>query len=532
MKKYACALALTALLHAHSAPSQAPRINPEAQATAIDGQLAAMAALLEQHPDVAGLGQMAGLLASISRVKDSVKQAAAALVVEAIPLQKSGNSGEARRRLSHAVALLLNRDWTDTQEFAASLVLRADLCVTDPALPFLLQLSQSYPARYQPAGSMQIRLSITAAAPRVAIDVVIPSGGAARPLATMAVPSRDLIDEPLRLAVSLASVPAGSWLLMAELMDGETVVARVASPLALVQNLQWRRRLIEQGLLQIKGFDSVKATIRYPFGLADGLNARKREVASFDFPAQVLRSEQLMADLKRGRDSLTHAKGDSRRNYWFATAGEIMPYRLYVPVSWDGKRHLPLIVALHGGNLDENNMLDRGDGIVGKLAEQYGFIVAAPLGYRVNGGYGVGLSETDVLNVMELVAAEYQVDRNRIYLMGNSMGAGGTWTLASKYGEKFAGLAPCASSMNITTLSFEKFRNMPVLACVGSLDTQARKDTAQFGVAQVKKLSGTAEYLEVQGGTHGTGIQLAMPQIFEFFANHQKSAAGSASLTP
>jgi predicted peptidase len=256
--------------------------------------------------------------------------------------------------------------------------------------------------------------------------------------------------------------------------------------------------------------------------LAAGLNARSREVASFDFAGQVTRSEKLLEDLAAGKDSLTRQRGDARRNYWFAEAHEIMPYRVYAPKSWDGKQALPMVVALHGGNLDENNMLDRGDGVLGKLAEQYGFVVASPLGYRVNGGYTTGLSEQDVVNVMELVAAEYRVDRSRIYLMGNSMGGGGTWSLAAKYGERFAGLAPCASSMNITQLSFEKFKNMPVLACVGSLDTQTRKDTAMFGIAEVNKLSAHAEYLEVPGGTHGTGVQLAMPQIFKFFSIYHR----------
>jgi predicted peptidase len=133
------------------------------------------------------------------------------------------------------------------------------------------------------------------------------------------------------------------------------------------------------------------------------------------------------------------------------------------------------------------------------------------------------LGDMDVMHVMESVAAEYGVDRSRIYMIGNSAGAGRTWTLASQYGEKLAGLAPCASGASLKNMSFEKLKNMPVLACVGELDTDNRKEVARFGIAKVKEISAHAEYVEVPGGTHGTAIQIAMPQIFEFF-NHYTRA--------
>jgi poly(3-hydroxybutyrate) depolymerase len=48
------------------------------------------------------------------------------------------------------------------------------------------------------------------------------------------------------------------------------------------------------------------------------------------------------------------AKGDQQRRYSFGAAGKEMPYRLYVPRSYDPAVAAPLVVALHGfgGNQD------------------------------------------------------------------------------------------------------------------------------------------------------------------------------------
>ena len=38
--------------------------------------------------------------------------------------------------------------------------------------------------------------------------------------------------------------------------------------------------------------------------------------------------------------------GDQHRRYLFAPTGAEMPYRLYVPSTWDGKRSLPILLVL------------------------------------------------------------------------------------------------------------------------------------------------------------------------------------------
>ena len=52
----------------------------------------------------------------------------------------------------------------------------------------------------------------------------------------------------------------------------------------------------------------------------------------------------------------TRAAGDQRRQYVFAPTGQRMPYRVYVPNTWDGKASLPIILMLHGAGANEGRI--------------------------------------------------------------------------------------------------------------------------------------------------------------------------------
>ncbi len=54
------------------------------------------------------------------------------------------------------------------------------------------------------------------------------------------------------------------------------------------------------------------------------------------------------------------------------------------------------------------------------------------------------LSEKDVMNVPDLVRKEFNMDPNRMYLMGHSMGGAGTLYIGSKYASNWAAIAAIA----------------------------------------------------------------------------------------
>ena len=81
-------------------------------------------------------------------------------------------------------------------------------------------------------------------------------------------------------------------------------------------------------------------------------------------------------------------KGDQQRQYVFAPTGQQLPYRIYVPKSWDGKSALPIVLFLHGAGANERTYLDIANGQLQTLAEKHGYIVVSPLGFTPLGAFG------------------------------------------------------------------------------------------------------------------------------------------------
>jgi poly(3-hydroxybutyrate) depolymerase len=528
---------------------QAPRVNPERAPETQEQILQANAARYDYRPDVMILNQMVQALRPAANLSDAGKAEVDALARQAAGLQRSGNSGDARRALSQAITLQLGRTWDSKAEYSASLVLRTDATVADGARPYIAQLAQRFPMRYKASGDLRLRVSLAEGGLPGRSDVVVATGRVIQEIGTFDLPSRDLIDDPFRFAADLRKQPEGAYLIMAEVLDGGTPVGHLVTPVYLVQNFEARGTAVRARMAKIQGHESAKATIEYPWDLARGLNTATREVNSFDFGLAVKHSEELLKSLESGKDPLYQATGDNRRNYYFTEAGEVMPYRIYVPKSWAPGKKMPMILALHGSQLDESNFITRANAAMCRMADKYGYIVAAPLGYRINGGYGrrnappsrdgfasmmsqppqVGdLSEKDAMNVMELVAAEYNVDRSRIFIMGNSMGGMGTFLLGAKYAEKFAGMAPCGAGIGDTaTYPFERLKGMPLMLVIGELDPglQRALDTAKA----LKEHGLDIDLEEVKGGTHPTAVEIMIPGIYQFFNTHQRKAVQAVS---
>lgn len=125
-------------------------------------------------------------------------------------------------------------------------------------------------------------------------------------------------------------------------------------------------------------------------------------------------------------------------------------YGFYVPSGYDGSEALPLVIALHGFG-DEWRNFSRGSGWI-SIAEEYHFLVAFPNGYlrQWNDGGRGDHYEDDVrmLQVMiERVARDYSIDRQRIYLVGFSNGGTMVYKAACESPNVYAGIAAVGGTM-------------------------------------------------------------------------------------
>ena len=231
-----------------------------------------------------------------------------------------------------------------------------------------------------------------------------------------------------------------------------------------------------------------------------------------------------------------------KKTYDFKDAGKEMEYALFVPSTYARDKNTPLIVLLHGLGSTPQQII-RYPGLTDQ-AEKHGTIVAAPMGYNPRGWYGVlgpkgtrggdppnlgELSEKDVMNVLGLVRKDYTIDPDRIYLMGHSMGGGGTFHLALKHPDVWAALGPIAPALfSLRSADLAKIKHIPVILVQGDKDVLCPVAPARRWAEQMKKLDMAHEYVEVPGGDHVSIASPNLPKIFEFFDKHRRTARQAA----
>lgn len=228
------------------------------------------------------------------------------------------------------------------------------------------------------------------------------------------------------------------------------------------------------------------------------------------------------------------------RTYTFEETGVEVPYALFVPSSYDASREWPLIVGLHGLGRPYDWVMSY-DGYI-DLAERDGYILVTPKGYHPRGWYGsrgpgiprgldrdgaeglpdnLGeLAEQDVMNVLRLVVDEFNIDDDRIYLWGHSMGGGGTYHLAAKYPDVWAALGLAAPAASGSPDQLASFRHIPVMVLQGDEDGAVPVTRTREWVARMRELGMEHVYVEIKGGDHSAFInadRAMVSKLFSFF---------------
>ena len=455
-----------------------------------------------------------------------------ALDKEIADAARLGRNGELRRLFAKGLTLLNGRPWTDVTDYTASLVVRSDRVAVDSTKPYTVRLEQIF--------SPSIELSRSLSAHAMLRKRPVP-GAAAQPdeagtdLGSFDGVSRDLRESPFPMDLDLKAVADGVYQLAIEVKDDARSLGSATLGIVVRKGLDDAVMRLQSAAARAP--EPLRADILFPVDRIRNANRGRIELRTFDLTSDLSAAEAAAAATAAGKDPFAGRTGDMKRHYLLDSAGEIMPYRLYVPTSYSPARAFPLIIALHGLGQTEDSFFDAYSKRVPQLAEQHGYIVAAPLGYRVDGLYGYGLSappsdpvarrlqelsEQDVMQVLQRVKQQYKIDESRIYLMGHSMGAIGTWRLAPKYPDIWAALAPISGLGVPDTL--EKIKHIPEIVVHGDADPTVPVSGSRTMVAKLKELGVEVKYIEVPGGNHTDIAVPNLPAIFDFFDTHRKPA--------
>ncbi len=208
-------------------------------------------------------------------------------------------------------------------------------------------------------------------------------------------------------------------------------------------------------------------------------------------------------------------------NVTYKHTGRLQWYGMHVPERYPASaRKWPLIVYLHGFTGGPDEAFHNPVGLV-EGADQRGYLLATPLG---RGDYFYkGPGDLDVLEVIHDVERRYHVDRDRIYLMGHSMGGYGTNNVATRHPDLFAAVAPAQGTDSIDLAA--NLRNVPWFEMSSEQDLDAGAADARKMYSALSDLGYDAQLLVYDTKIHEySSIYDTLPDIFTFFAAHQRNA--------
>ena len=210
-------------------------------------------------------------------------------------------------------------------------------------------------------------------------------------------------------------------------------------------------------------------------------------------------------------------------------------YLITFPEGFSDEKRYPIILFLHGAGCrgsDISNLISNPFFKLTEKHERFPFVCIAPL---CSENTWFDLWEHLEKLVVEIAGLPF-ADRNRIYLMGASMGGYATWQLAMSMPRYFAAIVPiCGGGMYWNAA---RLVNVPVWAFHGEKDKVVIPEESVKLVEAVQKCGGCAKLTLYPGNAHDAWSDTySNPAVFswllqqrrkcnqEYFDNYRNSGA-------
>jgi len=201
--------------------------------------------------------------------------------------------------------------------------------------------------------------------------------------------------------------------------------------------------------------------------------------------------------------------------------GNTMPYRLFRPPGYDTPgAKFPLVLFLHGagerGTNNTSQVNSHIDGLVNATqSAPYASYLLAPQvatgNQFVDVPFNTGsftnatapaqsISMALTLQILDLVLSNTNIDTNRIYVTGLSMGGYGTWDILGRRPNLFAAAAPMSGGGNTSTAA--TIKNIPIWDFHGSADGTVPVSGSRDMIAALQAAGGVPKYTELAGQGH------------------------------
>ena len=226
--------------------------------------------------------------------------------------------------------------------------------------------------------------------------------------------------------------------------------------------------------------------------------------------------------------------------------------RAYLPANYDPAKKWPLVIQMHGYNPANPVYVrwwaadSRYAGIDTEFSNHQQVIYLEPHG-RGNSSY-LGMGDSDVVHAIAEAKRLFNVDEDRVYLTGDSMGGWGTWEIANRHPDLFAAIAPVfggsdyhsrMSEEDLAKLSpLDRFfdekestwamadglLNIPIFVHHGDADQSVNVDYSRWAVRLLQRWGYDVRYQEFPGRSHEALESQNGNMSIEWFLEHRRNA--------
>lgn len=208
---------------------------------------------------------------------------------------------------------------------------------------------------------------------------------------------------------------------------------------------------------------------------------------------------------------------------------------LYTPKTYKKEESKPLVIFLHGRSLCGSHL---------HKVRRYGTLHAIDKGREIDAlvlapqNPGGSWNPQKILNTLRWTKDNYNVDTNRVYVIGISLGGYGTLDFTGTFPDKIAAsIALCGGT---TLTDFSGLSKVPLWIFHGTADRAVPISASQKVVDGIKSTGDTCRYIftRLQGFNHGGPAKiLYMEETYDWLLEHSLQDNGrpvnkTYSITP
>lgn len=194
-------------------------------------------------------------------------------------------------------------------------------------------------------------------------------------------------------------------------------------------------------------------------------------------------------------------------------------YLLYLPQDYESQEQWPLVLFLHGAGERGNDLKlvqKHGPPKLIEAGKQFPFILVSPQCPKDE-----RWEPAELTALLDEVVKTHNVDEDRIYVTGLSMGGYGTWSLAAHDPERFAAIAPICGGGDPSTA--KSIAHIPAWVFHGAKDPVVPLESSEEMVEALKKAGGDPKFTIYPEAEHDSWtVTYDNPEFYEWLLKQER----------